>query len=54
MYWQGLAAVGAAEPDDDDLKGMHHMEFVEMGGRERREALNIRFPEFGGKKQVDY
>ena len=50
---QSSIAAGAAEPTEQDLKGMHHAEYVEMGGRERRDQLAIRFPEFAGKpKQV--
>ena len=41
------ATIPAGEPaTDDDLRGQHHAEYVEMGGRENRDKLGIAFPEF--------
>ena len=34
------------------MKAKHHAQYVEMGGKERRDQLNIKFPEFAAKTKV--
>ena len=44
-----LQVVPEPEVEEEDMKGQHHAQFVEMGGKQRRDQLNIRFPEFAAK-----
>ena len=34
------------------MRAQHHAQYVEMGGKERRDQLNIKFPEFAAKTKV--
>ena len=35
--------------EEEDERAKHHAQYVEMGGKERRDQLNIKFPEFSAK-----
>ena len=50
MPW--LQGIPATPMEEEDERGQHHAEHVEMGGRKRREELAIGFPEFVGTKKV--